>query len=577
MSTLTASVWSPSRMTDAASGRPIMAMAAAGCSACASALSFSEDASPSTASLARARWSGSWCLPRGSRDGRGATGPGTDRGRPDALQERPRAPAERRPACRGGGRGCRRRGRGQASDAAAPRRDPDGHQDAEQRRRPGDAAHHGRKPGRQGSHPHDLRYGQLRPPGPQGGGKRIRPEGLAGRVDRLEHPRRRRRRARHVEQHRQHGSRPAGRRVERQGVLRRPHRARARDPEAPGDRNREQADRVPPQDQREDGSQPRQQHVREAEHRRSCAGCPLRGTQGSRRGLILAPGEPMIAPGAPSRVELTTHDVDGTRGRLSLDSLRELWAYREVFVAFTIRHFKIRYKQAAIGVGWSLLQPLLAAGIFAIFLGRFAHLSGEGRPYFLFALAGLVPWTFCATALNSAADSLIRDSSMVRKVYFPREILPLSAVAAALADLPAALLVLLGMGMATGGRPSITWLLIPLPVFMLLLFASSLGLILSALNVYYRDIRHALPFFLQIMMFGSPIVYSLGVVPLEWRGLYQALNPVATAVDDIRRLVLHDAWPDPVANATALLTTVALLLVGYYVFQSLQRDFADHL
>jgi homopolymeric O-antigen transport system permease protein len=279
----------------------------------------------------------------------------------------------------------------------------------------------------------------------------------------------------------------------------------------------------------------------------------------------------------PASREPTMHVVDARRRRLSLDNLAELWAYREVFFAFTVRHFKVRYKQAAIGVGWSLLQPLLAAALFAVFLGHLVHLPGEGVPYFLFALAGLVLWTFFATALNSAADSLLRDASMVRKVYFPREILPLSAVAAALADLPAALLVLLGMEIATGGRPSITWILIPLPVFMLLLFASSLGLILSALNVYYRDIRHVLPFFLQVMMFGSPIVYSLGVVPLEWRGLYQALNPVATAVDDIRRLVLHDTWPDPVANVSALLTTVVLLLVGYYVFQSLQRDFADHL
>lgn len=285
----------------------------------------------------------------------------------------------------------------------------------------------------------------------------------------------------------------------------------------------------------------------------------------------------MIAAGAPAHVELTTHVVDARRSRLSLDNLRELWAYREVFIAFTIRHFKVRYKQAAIGVGWSLLQPLLAAVLFAIFLGRFANLSGEGRPYFLFALAGLVPWTFCATALNSAADSLIRDSSMVRKVYFPREILPLSAVAAALVDLPAAIVVLLGVELATGGTPSLTWLLIPLPIFLLLLFASSMGLILSALNVYYRDIRHALPFLLQLIMFSSPIVYSLSVVPAEWRTVYQAVNPVATAIEDMRRLVLHNAWPDPLTNMWALMTLLVLLAGGYYLFQSLQRDFADHL
>jgi lipopolysaccharide transport system permease protein len=285
----------------------------------------------------------------------------------------------------------------------------------------------------------------------------------------------------------------------------------------------------------------------------------------------------MSAASSPSRVDGTVHVVDSRRRRLSAPNLLELWSYREVFLAFAIRHFKIRYKQAAIGVGWSLVQPLFAALLFAIFLGRFAHLSGEGRPYFLFALAGLVPWTFFSTALTSSADSLIRDASMVRKVYFPREILPLSAVAAALADLPAAILVLLGLDLATGGRPSLTWLLIPLPIFLLLLTAASLGLIMSALNVYYRDIRHALPFLLQIIMFSSPVIYSLEIIPASWRAVYQAVNPIAAAIEDLRRLVLHDTWPDPWVNAWALLSLLLLLILGYYLFLSLQRDFADHL
>ena len=273
----------------------------------------------------------------------------------------------------------------------------------------------------------------------------------------------------------------------------------------------------------------------------------------------------------------TIHVVDSRRRRLSTANLLELWNYREVFLAFAVRHFKIRYKQAAIGVGWSLVQPVFAAILFAIFLGRFAHLSGEGRPYFVFALAGLVPWTFFSAALSSSADSLVRDSSMVRKVYFPREILPLSAVAAALADLPAAILVLLGADLVTGGRPSLTWLLIPLPIFFLLLTAASLGLILSALNVYYRDVRHALPFLLQIIMFSSPVIYSMDIIPGKWRVFYQAVNPIATAIEDLRRLVLHNAWPDPWVNLWALLSLIVLLVVGYYFFLSLQRDFADHL
>ena len=285
----------------------------------------------------------------------------------------------------------------------------------------------------------------------------------------------------------------------------------------------------------------------------------------------------MSAASSLLRIESATHVVDSRRRRLTLENLRELWSYREVFLAFAIRHFKIRYKQAAIGVGWSLIQPVFAAALFALFLGRFAHLSSEGRPYFLFALAGMVPWTFFSMALSSSAESLIRDASMVRKVYFPREILPLSAVAAAMADLPAALVVLLGLDLATGGRPSLTWLLIPLPVFLLLLTASSLGLILSALNVYYRDVRHALPFLLQVIMFSSPVIYSLSIVPARWRTLYEAVNPIATAIEDLRRLVLHNSWPDPWVNAWALLSLLVLLVVGYFIFLSLQRDFADHL
>ena len=166
---------------------------------------------------------------------------------------------------------------------------------------------------------------------------------------------------------------------------------------------------------------------------------------------------------------------------------------------------------------------------------------------------------------------------MLRKVYFPREILPLSAVGSALADVPAAVLVLLALDLATGGKPALTWLLIPLPVFLLLLAAASLGLILSALNVYYRDVRHALPFLLQIIMFSSPVIYSLGIVPSSWRAFYEAMNPLATAIDDLRRLVLHNTWPDPWANVWALLSLLVLLVLGYYIFLALQRDFADHL
>ncbi|HZQ49633.1 MAG TPA: ABC transporter permease [Candidatus Dormibacteraeota bacterium] len=255
----------------------------------------------------------------------------------------------------------------------------------------------------------------------------------------------------------------------------------------------------------------------------------------------------------------------------------ELWRYREVLFAFIVRHVKVRYKQAAIGIGWSVLQPLFASLLFALFLGRFAHIGSEGVPYFVFALAGMVLWTFFAASVSSSAESLIRDAAMVRKVYFPRTILPLSAVGAALVDVPAALLVLFGSVLITGGRPSIYWLLVPLPLLLVMLAATSIGMIAAALNVYYRDVRHALPFVLQVLLFASPVVYSLDVVPGRWRGLYEAFNPMAAAIEDMRRLVLHGTQPDWLSNLVALGWLAILVVAGVTVFKALEKDFADRL
>lgn len=259
------------------------------------------------------------------------------------------------------------------------------------------------------------------------------------------------------------------------------------------------------------------------------------------------------------------------------DHVFELWRYREVLFAFVVRHVKVRYKQAAIGVGWSVLQPIFASLLFALFLGRFAHVGSEGLPYFVFALAGMVLWTFFAISVGSSAESLIRDAAMVRKVYFPRTILPLSAVGAALVDLPAALLVLFGSVLVTGGRPTWYWLLVPLPVALTVLTAVSLGLVTSALNVFYRDVRHALPFLLQVLLFSSPVVYSLDVVPARWRTVYESLNPLAAAIEDMRRVVLHGTSPDWIVNGVAIVWLLVLLSGATLVFRSLEKDFADRL
>lgn len=267
--------------------------------------------------------------------------------------------------------------------------------------------------------------------------------------------------------------------------------------------------------------------------------------------------------------------VRGGPGGASRDSLRELWAYHEVLSAFVVRQVKVRYKQAAVGIGWAVIQPAISAGIFALFLGRLAHVSSDGAPYMLFVLAGTVSWGYFSASAGGAMESLVTDQAMLRKVYFPREILPLAAVGAALVDLVPGLATLIVVAALYGVTPALAWVLLPVPVLLLALFAAGLGLALSSLNVYYRDVRYALPFVLQLGLFASPVVYPLSVVPDSWRTLYAIANPVAAAIDGLRRIVLHGQWPQAGVTLGALAWSLALVGIGYLLFKRLERGFSD--
>ena len=268
-------------------------------------------------------------------------------------------------------------------------------------------------------------------------------------------------------------------------------------------------------------------------------------------------------------------NVTGGRGRLSRDSLRELWIFREMVWAIAVRQVKVKYKQAAVGIGWAVLQPVVSAALFALFLGRFAGVASEGVPYMLFALAGMVPWMYFATAASSAMESLITDQALLRKVYFPREVLPLAAVAAGLVDFAPGLLTLAIAAGLYGVAPSLAWLALPLPILILILTAAALGLGLSGLNVYYRDVRYALPFVLQLGLIVSPVVYSLDAVPEQWQTVYAVLNPIAGAIDAVRRIVTHQEWPDMGITFGALAWSAFLLLLAYALFKRLERGFSD--
>jgi len=266
--------------------------------------------------------------------------------------------------------------------------------------------------------------------------------------------------------------------------------------------------------------------------------------------------------------------VHGGRGGISRSSLPEVWAFRDVLAAFVMRQVRVKYKQAAVGIGWSVLQPLLMAGIFALFLGKLAHGTSNGMPYFLFSLSGMVVWTTFSAAASGAMESLVSNQMLLRKVYFPREILPLSAVLAALFDLAPAFLMLCIVDALYGNAPTLSWLALPLAPLLIVLFASAVGLALSGLNVYYRDVRYALPFVLQIGLFASPIVYPLTIIPAHWRTLYEIANPVAAAIGTVR-LSLGGSWPSLAPVAGAALWSLLLGAIGYTLFKRLERGFSD--
>lgn len=288
-----------------------------------------------------------------------------------------------------------------------------------------------------------------------------------------------------------------------------------------------------------------------------------------------ARGRDTHADGSPAAAPKHVLEVVGGPGRLTWDSFRELWDFREVQLAFAARQLKVRYKQAAVGAGWVVLQPLIAAGIFAIFLGRYANVPSEGVPFFLLALAGMVCWTYFTGAVNTGAESLVANQNLLRKIFFPREILPLTPVISGLVDLAIALGVLVAATFAYGIWPAVAWIALPVPVLILAVFTGACTLGLSSLNVYYRDVRYVLPFLLQVGLFVSPVAYPLSLIPSGWRELYAIANPVAAAIDALRRIVLHGTWPDPSVTLGALAWSLVLLALAALLFKRLERGFAD--
>lgn len=253
---------------------------------------------------------------------------------------------------------------------------------------------------------------------------------------------------------------------------------------------------------------------------------------------------------------------------------RELWDYRELFYFLTWRDVKVRYKQTAFGATWAVLQPFLTMVVFSLFFGSLAGISSGDVPYPVFAFAALVPWTFFATAVALAANSLVEQERILAKVYFPRLIVPTAAVLACLVDLAIAFVVLLVMMLVYGIVPSAAIVTLPFFVMLAALTALAVGLWLSALNVLYRDVRYVIPFLVQLWLFVSPVAYPSSLVPEPWDAVY-GLNPMAGVIEGFRWALLGQSEPPGPMLAVSVVATATLLAGGLLYFRRMERSFAD--
>jgi lipopolysaccharide transport system permease protein len=266
-------------------------------------------------------------------------------------------------------------------------------------------------------------------------------------------------------------------------------------------------------------------------------------------------------------------EIRPRRGALDLD-LAAIWRHRELLQFLVLREIKVRYKQAALGVAWTIIQPVFAALIFTVVFGIFARVPSDGIPYALFALSAIIPWTYFAEALRRGSTGLVADAELIRKIYFPRLVLPLAAVIAPLFDLAVSFVVFAVVMAWYGVAPNHYLVLLPAFIAMSACVSLAFALWLGPLNVRYRDVKQILPFLLQIWMYASPIVYPVTLVPERWRLLY-SLNPMVAIIQGFRWTLLGTAPPSAAAMILTVTLTVVLLLGGLVYFRRAERSFAD--
>ncbi len=254
--------------------------------------------------------------------------------------------------------------------------------------------------------------------------------------------------------------------------------------------------------------------------------------------------------------------------------LQEFWRYRELLLFLVWRDFKVRYKQTLLGVAWAVLQPLVATMIFFVVFGRLARVPSDDIPYPVFAYSGLVAWTYFSGAISYGANSLISNSSLLTKVYFPRLTIPTAAVLSGLPDFGIAALVLVGVMAYYGMTPDWTFVFLVVLAIPLTMLALGVSMLLSALNVRFRDVKYVVPFATQIWLFVTPIIYPVSLVPDKYR-LLLALNPMTGFVEAFRATAIGGKPMDWTLLAVSLAVTCVVFLAGLLYFRRAERSFAD--
>jgi lipopolysaccharide transport system permease protein len=262
-----------------------------------------------------------------------------------------------------------------------------------------------------------------------------------------------------------------------------------------------------------------------------------------------------------------------TRGFSSL-RLKDLWEYRDLMYFLMWRDVKVRYKQTAIGTAWVILQPLVTMLIFTAIFGILVRVPSEGLPYSVFLYTALVPWSYFSEAISRGGGSVVANTNLISKVYFPRLVIPIASIITPVIDFLLSFVILLGLITWFDIRP--TWAIMTLPLFFLFTVMTALAVSLwfSALNVRYRDVSYTIPFVIQVWMFASPIIYPIGIIPFKWRLLY-SLNPLVGVITGFRWALLGKGSPDFWTMGISLAGVILLLTGGILYFRRMERTFAD--